>query len=234
MKIIEAPKASQEEPRWTIREGLAKLASLQDQTFSHSRVLRNNKPLHAHYLPYLPDQQPEPEALRSTVLTHQSYPVKQTEQIYQKYFEKQGIIENVSQLMHEDHREIEMLVKPQGLVDGTNIWPIDTTTALFPWVDYSLYLTTPEALARETRNPRDPRGFDISIILNTTRVKGDSYRIDIPNYRELRDLDQWHQSLQSSLEWQAKRYGHKEKDADTLVFRKESQKLVADLLAARE
>lgn len=244
MKMVEAlGRTHQEEPQWTTEETVDKLILLQDQTVNLFPALQRNVPSHAHYRPnWHPDQPQEPESLRPDALSIFDWQTNKTLDLYKDYFEQHGIKKVTISISSPQRREL--VIMPHG-GNRNEIWPAGETIALFPQVDFIVEFYLSHAIRREV-NMGNP-GLPMFIPMNTTKINGDLYRIDIPAYRtQKRDEDTLRRFVQGEIKGQASRAYNayrfvtqayhlpdKEWGTDEFVIARQSQRLISDLLAAR-
>lgn len=250
MRVIETfrNKFYQEEPQWTTEEGLEKLMMLHGQTVNLFTVLQRNRPDHGHYRPnWFPDQQQEPEFLRSAIsevfnwqkdgdpylnkssddyhdYVNRKNTDKKVAELYINYFKQHGIKSiKIVRLLPE------LFVARRSEKD--KIWPARETIALFRWIDFAVNFDMSHATRRQAKK----KGNGMALGVNTSKTKGDLYKIDL-YAGERREEDALHQFVQGRIATDAIRfYGLPDKEwaADAFVLAKKSQRLITDLLKAR-
>lgn len=242
-------KFYQEGPQWTTEEGLEKLMLLQGQTINLFTVLQRNRPDHAHYRPnWFPDQQQEPESLRSAISSIFNWQkagdpyLNKSSDAYRDYVNREVADKKIIDLYTNYFKQhgiktikVEVRSLPELFVARRNekdkIWPARETIALFRWVDFAINFDMSHAIRRQAKK----KGNGMSLGVNTSKTKGDLYKIDI-YAGERREEDALRQFVQGQIATQAiKWYGLPDKEwaADAFVLAKKSQRLITDLLKAR-
>jgi len=238
MNVVEAVRARLRKPerQWIGEEALEKMALLQGSAIDLLRVLRKRSLDHIHYGPkWHPEQPAEPESLSSAVSLLMGQPRKsgfeEIASLYGGYFARQGIVASRGVRIISAFPEDGVSSNFQVLMDYKqgDKWPNETTIMLFPWIDFSGELN----LTKEAQSPEMTAGKEgvpsIYFDINTTRVEGNIYRVDIPTDPPgkitLSGLAGDDNIRDDGLEPYLKN--------DNFILTPLSQKLVTDLLAAR-
>lgn len=240
MRIIEALRGITHREEWKAEKTLEKLMLLQGQTVNLMPVLQRNIPGHLHYIPDShPDQQQEPELLRSAVLAACGTDI---EKLYEDYFKQQGIEASwIVNIRNEDAPNPGILVIPQIDPAGVaKIWPPEKTIALFTMIDFRMHFKIRRDTDMQARSHLSYQQLaSESVTLNTTKVEGNLYEIDITNNRvssyKGKDEDALRQFIQMAIEKQADRRGLRDEEwnPDKFVLERRAQRLITDLMAAR-
>lgn len=245
MRVTEALRgiAHGERPGWKAERTLEGLMQLQGRTVNLLPVLqRKNIPAHLHYIPNShPDQQPELESLRSAVLSERGIQFNNIDKLYEDYFTQQGIKASWMANIHNKDADPKILVIPQIDPVGVDpIWPAEKTIALFTMIDFRMHfkmLGTTDAQSRA--NLSYHQFASQSVTVNTTKVAGNLYEIDITSDRishyQGRNEQDLRQTIRMAIENQTtpRNLQDEELDPDKFVLEGKAQKLMRDLLAAR-
>ncbi len=216
--------------RWTVREGMQKLAELQDRVVDLRTVLQGHEPNHAHYGGMWVQELHEPERFQSQVASvirqaTESGAWDTVGELYGSYFRRRGVDAKVSAYFRWGYPSTLGL----NVFPGEQPWPVEKTIKFFPMVDFMI----PLWMSNRDKGLLYAR---VPIFLNTTRVEGSFYQIDNPIGEEVpRNPEAIALFVEKEILKSGRNYGWSQRDynIDTFQMPERGQRLIEDLIEVR-